>query len=244
MSIADNLARVQEQIDVACRRAGRLPGSVALLGVSKMHPAASIVEAYAAGLRLFGENRVQEFAEKQSALADAGFFSGDTPATFYLIGPLQSNKAARAVQLFDAIDTVDSARLAEKLNQTAAAANKTLPILLEIKLSEEASKHGLLPESAELALLLERAPDWTHLQVRGLMTVPPYSENLEETRPYFRRLRVLRERLAQQYPHLALDQLSMGMSHDFSVAIEEGSTCVRIGTAIFGARPTLDTQQG
>ena len=237
MSIADNLARVQEQMDAACRRAGRLPGSVALLGVSKTHPAASIVEAYAAGLRRFGENRVQEFAEKQAALSATGFFSGNAPATFHLIGPLQSNKATRAAQLFDAIDTVDSARLAEKLNQTAAAANKTLPILLEIKLSEEVTKHGLLPESAELALLLERAPEWTHLQVRGLMTVPPYSENLEATRPYFRRLSALRDRLAQKNSGLALTELSMGMSHDFSVAIEEGSTCVRIGTAIFGARP-------
>ncbi len=244
MSIADNLARVQEQMDAACRRTGRQPESVALLGVSKTHPAASIVEAYAAGLRRFGENRVQEFAEKQAALSAAGFFSGNAPATFHLIGPLQSNKATRAAQLFDAIDTVDSERLAEKLNQTAAAANKMLPILLEIKLSEEASKHGLLPESTELAQLLERASDWTHLQVRGLMTVPPYLEKLEEARPYFRRLRGLRDRLAQQNPRLALDQLSMGMSQDFSVAIEEGSTCVRIGTAIFGARPPLDTPQG
>ena len=244
MSIADNLARVQEQMDAACRRAGRLPGSIALMGVSKTHPAASMVEAYAAGLRLFGENRVQEFAEKQSTLAAAGFFSGSAPASFHLIGPLQSNKATRAAQLFDAVDTVDSVRLAEKLNQAAAAANKTLPILLEIKLSEEVTKHGLLPESAELALLLERAPEWTHLQVRGLMTVPPYSENLEATRPYFRRLSALRDRLAQKNSGLALTELSMGMSHDFSVAIEEGSTCVRIGTAIFGARPALDKQQG
>ncbi len=231
-------------MDAACHRARRLAGSVALMGVSKTHPAARIVEAYTAGLRLFGENRVQEFAEKQAALSAAGFFSDNAPAVFHLIGPLQSNKAARAAQLFDAIDTVDSVRLAERLNQAAAAANKTLPILLEIKLSDEASKHGLLSEGTELALLLERVQDWTHLQVRGLMTVPPYAENSEEVRPYFRRLRALRDRLAQQNPHLALDQLSMGMSHDFTVAIEEGSTCVRIGTAIFGARPPLDTPQG
>ncbi len=213
------------------------------MAVSKMQSPERIVEAYAAGLRLFGENRVQEFAEKQPALAAAGMFTGRAAASFHLIGPLQSNKAARAAQLFDAIDTVDSLRLAEKLNQIAAAANATLPVLLEIKLSAETSKHGLLPESAELALLLECAPDWPHLQVRGLMTVPPYSENLEAVRPYFRRLRQLRDVLTQQYPRLALDQLSMGMSHDFPVAIEEGSTCTRIGTAIFGTRPSLDTRQ-
>ncbi len=236
MSMAENIARVQEQMRAACRRAGRPPESVQLMAVSKMQPPERIVEAQAAGLRLFGENRVQEFAEKQPVLA-AGILFGE--ASFHLIGPLQSNKVARAAQLFDAIDTIDSLRLAERLNHAAAAANKSLPVLLEIKLSEETSKHGLPPESAELTALLERASDWTHLQIRGLMTVPPYSENLEEVRPYFRRLRVLRDALAQRYPHVALDQLSMGMSHDFSVAIEEGSTCARIGTAIFGARPPL-----
>ena len=236
MSMAENIARVQEQMRAACRRAGRPPESVQLMAVSKMQPPERIVEAQAAGLRLFGENRVQEFAEKQPVLA-AGALFGE--ASFHLIGPLQSNKVARAAQLFDAIDTVDSLRLAERLNHAAAAANKSLPVLLEIKLSEETSKHGLPPESAEVTALFERASDWPHLQIRGLMTVPPYLENPEETRPYFRRLRVLRDALAQRYPRIALDQLSMGMSHDFSVAIEEGSTCARIGTAIFGARPPL-----
>lgn len=238
MSIAANIAQVQEQIAETCRRAGRSIDSVQLMAVSKLHPAEQIVEVYAAGLRLFGENRVQEFAAKQSALAAAGIFSGDAPAKFHLIGPLQSNKAARAAQLLNAIDSVDSLRVAEKLNLAAAKSDKPLPVLLEIKLSTEESKHGLLPESAELAAVLEHASDWPHLRLCGLMTVPPYADDLEQVRPYFRRLRQLRDTLAQQHSRLSLNQLSMGMSHDFSVAIEEGSTCVRIGTAIFGARAT------
>ncbi len=142
MPIADNIARIREQMDAACRRAGRSLDSVALMGVSKTHPVASITEAYRAGLRLFGENRVQEFAEKQSAL------SGLPAIAMHLIGPLQTNKAARAAQLFDAVDTIDTLRLAEKLEQAAMAVKKKLPVLLEIKLSDEPSKHGLLPESA------------------------------------------------------------------------------------------------
>jgi pyridoxal phosphate enzyme (YggS family) len=236
MSIAENIARVQDQIAAACRRVGRAAGDVQLMAVSKTHPPERILEAHAAGLRLFGENRVQELAGKLAALAAAGTFSGDAPASFHLIGPLQSNKVTRAMQLVDAVDAVDSQRLAERLEQAAAAASKHLPVLLEIKLSPEASKYGLVPDGPELAALLERASEWPHLKICGLMTVPPFAEDLEQLRPYFRRLRQLRDVLAQRHPHLALDQLSMGMSHDFPVAIEEGSTCVRIGTAIFGER--------
>ncbi len=233
MSIADNIARVEEKIDAACRAAGRSRESVQLMAVSKKHSVASILEAYRAGLRVFGENRVQEFEGKQPELLTSGISS----ASFHCIGPLQSNKSARAAQLFDVIDTVDSLRLAEKLNQFAGEANKTLPICIQIKLSPEDSKHGLPPDSPELDEMLERLPDFTHLQPRGLMTIPPFAEDPEQARPYFRKLRTLRDSLAQRYPRFPLDELSMGMSHDFSVAIEEGATCVRIGTAIFGARP-------
>jgi pyridoxal phosphate enzyme (YggS family) len=236
MSIAENLARVRHQMEEACRSAGRLPEHVRLMAVSKTQPVERIVEAYAAGARLFGENRVQEFAAKYDALAAAGIFSGVPAAAMHCIGPLQTNKARRAAQIFDAVDSVDSLRVAEHLQRAAVVAGKTLPILLEIKVSGEAAKHGLDPDGQELAEVLEHAPDWTHLHVRGLMTVPPYFENSEGARPYFRRLRLLRDALAQRYAKLQFDELSMGMSHDFVVAIAEGSTCVRIGTAIFGAR--------
>lgn len=234
MSIADNIARVEEQIEAACRAAGRAREYVQLMAVSKKHSVASILEAYRAGLRVFGENRVQEFESKQPELLASGIAS----TSFHCIGPLQSNKSARAAQLFDAIDTVDSLRLAEKLNQSAAEANKILPICIQIKLSLEDSKHGFDPDSAELDQLLERLPDLSHLRLRGLMTIPPFEDDPEQVRPYFRRLRALRDSLTQSHPHLSFDELSMGMSHDFSVAIKEGATSVRIGTAIFGTRPS------
>lgn len=237
MSIADSIALVEEQIAAACRRGMRPRDSVRIMAVSKTHPAASIAEAFACGIRLFGENRVQEFAAKQSALQAAGMSSDVRPASFHLIGPLQSNKAARAAQIFDAVDSVDSLPVAQRLDQAAAAAGKRLTILIEIKLSPEASKHGLAPDADELHSLLERLPELKHLEVRGLMTIPPYADDVEQVRPYFRRLRELRDSLTQRFPALAFGQLSMGMSHDFPVAIEEGSTLVRIGTAIFGARP-------
>jgi PLP dependent protein len=235
MSIADSIARVEEQIAAACRHAMRPRDGVQLMAVSKTHPAELVIAAYGCGIRLFGENRVQEFAAKQSALQAAGLSSD--AACFHLIGPLQSNKATRAAQIFDAVDSVDSLRLAQRLDEASGATGKRLPVLIEIKLSPEASKHGLAPDADELHQLLERLPDLRNLTFRGLMTVPPYADDLEQVRPYFRRLRELRDSLAQQYPALQFDELSMGMSHDFSVAIEEGSTLVRVGTAIFGARP-------
>ncbi len=237
MSIADNIARVEEQIAAACRGAMRTRNSVQLMAVSKTHPASAIAEAAGCGIRLFGENRVQEFAAKRSALQVGGISSDLPPAAFHLIGPLQSNKAARAAQIFDAIDSVDSLRLAQRLDEACAAMGKPLPILVEMKLSPEPSKHGLAPDAGELQQLLERLPDLSNLKFRGLMTIPPYCDDLEQVRPYFRRLRELRDSFAQQYPALQFDELSMGMSHDFPVAIEEGSTLVRVGTAIFGARP-------
>jgi pyridoxal phosphate enzyme (YggS family) len=196
------------------------------MAVSKMHPAEAILEAYAAGLRLFGESRVQEWQEKSSALAQLG------DVKFHLIGPLQSNKTARAAELFDAVDAVDSLRIATRLNAAAAALGKRLPILIEVKLSHEESKHGVAP--AELPTLLAALAPLESLVPAGLMTVPPWSEDPEPARPYFRELRRLRDASLAACP--TLTQLSMGMSNDFAVAIEEGSTCVRIGTALFGKR--------
>ena len=226
MLLVENLARIREQIAGACRRARRPDSSVALMAVTKMHPAPVVLAAYAAGLRLFGENRVQEWQEKSAQLTTlAG-------AQFHLIGPLQSNKTTRAAELFHSIDAVDSLRIAARLNTAAAALGKRLPILIEVKLSHEESKHGIAP--ADLPALLTALAPLESLIPSGLMTVPPWSEDPEPARPYFRELRRLRDANLAACP--TLTQLSMGMSNDFPVAIEEGSTCVRIGTALFGKR--------
>lgn len=203
------------------------------MAVSKVHPATALAEAAAAGLTLFGENRVQEFETKREQLRELGV----TGAEVHLIGHLQSNKAARAAELFDGIDSVDSLRLAERLNEAAHKAGKTLPILIETKLSQEPAKSGLDPDSAELRSLFERLPDLGHLAMRGLMTIAPLDENPETARACFRRLSTLREQWSADFPRLDFHELSMGMSADFEIAIEEGSTLVRIGTALFGARP-------
>jgi len=230
MSIAENVEHIESRIVAACSRAGRSRGSVKLIAVSKTHPAEAICEAYGAGLRCFGENRVQEFGEKVRGLA------GLDDAEYTLIGHLQSNKAAKAVGLFDSVQSVDSLKLARRLDEAASSLGKRLTVLIELKLSYEESKHGIAPESVDLGELLEVLPSLKSLEMRGLMTVPPYSDDLEKVRPYFKKLRELRDALAAIYPHLCFDELSMGMSHDFEVAIEEESTCVRIGTALFGAR--------
>jgi len=226
MSIADNIARLKEEIAVAARRAGRNPDEIALMAVSKVHPAEVILEAYAAGQRLFGENKVQEFEGKRPRL------EGLAGAKFHLIGPLQSNKTNKAAGLFDAVDAVDSLRIAERLEKAAQELGKRLPVLIEVKLSHEESKHGVAPE--ELPALLEAMRGLEAVEAVGLMTVPPWSEDAETARPYFRELRRLRDEAVRTHPKVT--QLSMGMSNDFAVAIEEGSTCVRVGTAIFGKR--------
>jgi pyridoxal phosphate enzyme (YggS family) len=233
MSIAANVAKVQDQIAQACRTAGRAESDVALMAVTKMHSAEGMLEAISAGLRLFGENRVQEWQQKQSIIPA----NPDSPPqlAIHLIGPLQSNKSARAAELFDAVDTVDSLRIATRLNQAATELHKKLPILIEVKLSAEETKHGIAP--GELRRLLQALEPLEALVPLGLMTVPPWSEDGEMARPYFRQLRRLRDDLLAAWPNLT--QLSMGMSNDFGVGIEEGSTCVRIGTAIFGKRPSL-----
>ena len=225
MSIVENLERVREQIAAACAKAGRSEADVALMAVSKTHPASAIEEAYAAGQRLFGENRVQEWEAKSSQLSLPGL-------EMHLIGPLQSNKTNKAAGLFHTIEAVDSLRIAQRLDTAAQALGRKLPILLEIKLSHEDSKHGMASE--ELPALLEGLPALSHLVPVGLMTVPPLDAQGEEARPYFRLLRELRDQAQTRIA--TLTQLSMGMSHDYTVAIEEGSTCVRVGTAIFGER--------
>jgi pyridoxal phosphate enzyme (YggS family) len=230
-TLAENLERLEDSITAACRQAGRDRSEVELMAVSKTYPASTIVEAASLGLNLFGENRVQEFELKAPDL------SAIRPnSKFHLIGHLQSNKAARAVELFDAIDSVDSLRLAERLNEAAGKVGKRLPILIEVKLSPEETKAGLDPQSGEAAALLERLPDFQHLDTRGLMTIAPWGVAEDVTRACFRSLRTWRDQWASAYPRLSLVVLSMGMSGDFSLAIAEGATRIRIGTALFGKR--------
>ncbi|MGE5323389.1 MAG: YggS family pyridoxal phosphate-dependent enzyme [Actinomycetota bacterium] len=232
MSIAENIAAVRERVAAAAARVRRKPEDITLMAVSKTVEPERIRQAYEAGLRVFGENRVREFEKKAPALEDL------QEAEWHLIGHLQSNKAKKAAELFNAVDAVDSLHLTQKLNEAAMQVGKTLPVLIEIKVSDEASKAGIPVGSPALEELLQAAAGLDHIQVRGLMTVPPFTENPEGARMYFRLLRDLRDQIAaRKLPRIQMDVLSMGMSHDFEVAIEEGSTCVRVGTAIFGARP-------
>jgi len=231
MSIAENVDEIRDRIAAAARRTGRNPEEVTLMAVSKTFAPEHIREAYQAGLRVFGENRVQEFSGKAGALANL------RDAGWHMIGHLQTNKAAKAVELFTAVDSVDSLRLAEKLNSSAQQMGKRLVALIEINVGGEAAKSGMLPESPELDELLKAAPRLLQLEFRGLMTIPPFLDDPQRARPYFSKLRELRDQIAvRKLGRIDMDVLSMGMSHDFEVAIEEGSTCVRIGTAIFGER--------
>jgi pyridoxal phosphate enzyme (YggS family) len=231
VSITQNVAEVQERIATAARRARRDPKEITLMAVSKTFGPERIREAHQAGLRVFGENRLQEFAGKAGALADL------KDVEWHMIGHLQTNKASKTAELFDAVDSVDSLRLAEKLNSSAAQIQKKLAVLIEINVGGEAAKSGLSTESHELEELLRAAPGLENLEFRGLMTIPPFFEDSQLTRPYFRKLRGLRDQIsARGLQRVGMDVISMGMSHDFEVAIEEGSTCVRVGTAIFGER--------
>ncbi len=233
MSIAENIARVREQIEAAARRAGRDSREVSLMAVTKTVSPERIREAYDAGVRLFGENRVQEFAAKAGALSDLN------SAEWHMIGHLQSNKSRVAAELFRGVDSVDSLRLLQRLNIAAGEIGKKTPVLIEINIGGEAAKSGVAEDSAELEQILTSAAQCEFLDIRGLMTVPPYSEDPEQSRPFFKRMRALRDQItAKRFPAVRMDTLSMGMSHDFEVAIEEGSTCVRIGTALFGERAT------
>ncbi len=242
-SIAQNLERVRKRMARAAERAGRNADEITLVAVSKAQPAEAIREAWRAGVRHFGENRVQEWEAKHAAVKDLH-------ATWHLVGHLQSNKARRAAALFNQVDSLDTVALAQKLDAAGEAgsggAGNRLGVLLEVRLSEEETKSGAdesdLPGLAEAVLALPR------LELRGLMCIPPFFENAEKARPYFRRLRALRDSLREQLAashaefssageESILPELSMGMSLDFEVAIEEGATQVRIGTALFGERP-------
>jgi len=229
--INDNIAGVRQRIVSAASRAGGDPNEIALMAVTKTQPAEHIREAYTAGIRLFGENRVQEFAGKAPVLTDL------KDAEWHLIGHLQTNKAGKAAELFSAVDSVDSLRLAEKLNASARELGSKLPVLIEINIGGETAKSGVAPGSDELERLLLAALQLEQLQFRGLMSIPPFADDPQQSRPYFRRLRELRDQIAaRKLEKISMNVLSMGMSHDFEVAIEEGTTCIRVGTAIFGER--------
>ena len=217
MSIKENLTRVEERIANACLRAGRRREEITLVAVSKVFPAAALIEAYDAGLRDFGENYVQEFEGKH---AEVRHLAG---ARFHLIGHLQSNKSRKAGEIFHVIQTVDSAKLARRLNEVGAP----LDAMIEVKLSDEAAKYGCAP--VEVAAVIEGIRACPNLRLLGLMTMPPWSDDGERSRPYFRRLR----ELAVEH---GVTALSMGMSHDFEIAIAEGATHIRVGTALFGKR--------
>ena len=221
-SFEGRLEAVRNRIRAAAERVHRDPATITLVAVSKKFSAQRIREAYQAGVRLFGENYVQEFAAKRPAL---GHLDG---ARFHLIGHLQSNKARPACELFDVIETVDSPKLLKRLDAISGERRSTLEVLFEIKLSDEPDKSGAAPDT--LPDLAAAAQDCRHLHVSGLMTVPPWSDDPEHSRPYFRRL----AELARPY---GWQTLSMGMSGDFEVAIEEGATVIRVGTALFGQRP-------
>jgi len=227
-NIQDNIARVEERIAAACRRSGRQREAIKLVAVSKTHPPELIRAAFAAGLRDFGENRVQEAKAKRPELADLG-------ATWHLMGHLQSNKARAARELFHWVHSLDSLRLAERLAQAADPGGARLPVLIEVNLGEETSKAGV--RTGEVAALAEQIAPLETLELRGLMVIPPFLESPEDVRPYFRQLRALAGEIeSRNLPQVSMRELSMGMSHDFEVAIEEGATMVRIGTAIFGER--------
>jgi pyridoxal phosphate enzyme (YggS family) len=226
MDLEANLKAVQQRIEAACARAGREPGSVTLIAVTKTQPPEVVCAAAALGLNLFGENKVQEAKAKISAC----------PARlrWHLVGHLQTNKCRDAVGLFEMVQSVDSLHLAEELNKRADQAAKTLPILLEVNAVGEASKFGCRPD--QLLADVSHINALPRLEIHGLMTVPPWSLDPEKVRPVFRQMRELKER-CEQILGAPLPHLSMGMTGDFEVAIEEGATMVRIGTALFGTRP-------
>jgi hypothetical protein len=230
--IAGRLAQIHERIARACARAGRSPAEVTLVAVSKTVLPERIRAALEAGVKVLGENRVQEAAAKIPELRE---ITEKSQAAWHLIGHLQSNKARRAVELFDAVESVDSLELGERLNRVAAELNKRLPVFVQVNIGGEESKSGLA--AREVLPVCERLGRLANLELRGLMTVPPLFDNPEEVRPFFRRLRELRDEVRRAgLVSAQFRDLSMGMSHDFEVAIEEGATLIRIGTAIFGAR--------
>lgn len=228
MTVKERVESVRERIAAAALRVGRDPGEVLLVAVAKTFPASAVEKVIAAGITDIGENRVQEAKAK---IADI-----KAPCHWHMVGHVQTNKARLAVRLFDWIQSLDSAKLARELQKAGSGLGKRVRTLIEVNLGEEPTKSGAA--EAELFSLLEEASALPNLGVEGLMVMPPYDPNPEAVRPYFRRLRRLRDEAASRFPQLDLSHLSMGMSHDFEVAVEEGATIVRIGTAIFGERPT------
>ncbi|WP_457568049.1 YggS family pyridoxal phosphate-dependent enzyme [Desulfurobacterium sp.] len=226
MTIKENVEKIKEEIASAARKAGRKPDEIILLAASKTRTPAEIREAFKAGIKVFGENRVQEARDKIPELSDL-------PIEWHLIGHLQTNKAKYAVRMFDLIHSVDSQTLIDELEKRATKENKIQKVLIEVKLSPEDTKHGC--SEKEVPFLTEKILAKQHLKLTGLMTVPPFFENPEKVRPYFSKLRTIKETIEKNF-HINLPHLSMGMSHDFRIAIEEGATIVRIGTAIFGPR--------
>lgn len=227
-SIRENLEEVRQRIAAAARRAGRHPEDITLIAVSKTHPAKAIREAYEAGVRHFGENRVQEWEAKRSAVRDL-------LATWHFVGHLQSNKATRAAGIFNSVDSLHDFALARRLDRARNEFTelRKLRVLIEVRIEQEATKSGA--EIADLPELAEKVIELPHLELAGLMCIPPLFEDVENVRPYFRRLRELRDALQTRLGR-TLPVISMGMSHDFEVAIEEGATEIRIGTALFGQR--------
>lgn len=228
MTIAENVARVRERMEAAAKRAGRDLGKIRLVAVSKTVGLERIIQAIDAGVDSLGENYVQEAQEKVGAL--------EKRVSWHFIGHLQSNKARVAARLFDWVHSVDSLKLAEELSRAGKQQNKILPVLLQVNLGKEETKFGAREE--EVYRLLERMGSLPGVSIRGLMAMPPFFENPEESRPYFRALRMMAENVTKrQIPGVFMEELSMGMSNDFEVAIEEGATLVRVGTAVFGPRP-------
>ncbi len=227
-SVRENLQRIQERIAQAAARARRRTEEITLIGVSKTHSAGAIREAYEAGIRHFGENRIQEWEGKRAGTEGLA-------ATWHLIGHLQSNKTARAARLFHSVDSVDDFAIAQRLDRARAEAGimGKLRVLIEVRVAPEETKSGV--EISKLSALAESFADLPRLELGGLMCIPPFLEEAERVRPYFRCLRELRDELPRKL-RIELPVLSMGMSHDFEVAIEEGATEVRVGTALFGVR--------
>lgn len=226
--IYENLARVRERIETAARRSGREPEKVRLVAVSKTVGPERVRQAIEAGVRILGENYVQEAQKKIEALGH--------DVAWHFIGHLQTNKAKLAARLFDLIHSVDSVNLAQELNRQAKLQGKVLPVLLQVNIGGETTKFGA--QEKEVLMLAEKLSEMEAVEVKGLMAMPPFFEDPEASRPYFVELRKLGERLGQQkIPRISTEELSMGMSNDFEVAIEEGATLVRVGTAIFGPRP-------
>jgi len=228
--VRDRIERVRRRIAEAARRVGRDPDEVELVAVTKTVPVARIREAIEAGVTLLGENRVQEASDKIALL-------NSFPVSWHLIGHLQTNKSRPAAELFELIHSLDSAKLAAALDRHGASLGKPIRVLVEVNVGGESSKNGI-PE-LELVSLLQACQQFAHLTIEGLMAIPPFRRNPEDVRPFFRKLRLLRDQAATACPDYPLRHLSMGMSHDYEIAIEEGATLVRVGTAIFEARPVL-----